>query len=73
MKSSGTILGIVLFSILVLGLQNIPQASAAQGDLGSIRDTLEFDAANGVTPQIIQVNGDVFSLQRRGFRFFRQI
>ena len=62
MKSSGKILGLVLFSILVLGLQNIPQASAAQGDLGSIIDTLEFDTANGVTPQIIQVNGDFIAV-----------
>jgi len=61
LKSSGKILGIVLFSILVLGLQNIPQASAAQGDLAAVIETLEFDMADGVTPQIIQISGDMFA------------
>ncbi|MCH8859568.1 MAG: hypothetical protein IH843_00200, partial [Thaumarchaeota archaeon] len=65
MKSSGKILGIVLFSILVLGLQNIPQADATAqtGDIGSVTESFEFSSNDDTTDtNIIQVSGDTFAV-----------
>ena len=53
----------LVFTVLIFGfIQNIPFAHAAQGDLGSIIDTLEFDTLDGITPEIIQINGNTFAV-----------
>jgi len=64
LKSSGKILGIVLFSILVLGLQNIQQADATAqtGDIGAVIDFLEFNTTDTTDTNIIQVSGDTFAV-----------
>ena len=53
-----SLFGGLVFGLLIFGfVQNVPLASAAQGDIGTIIDNLEFDTSFGDTPDIIQASG----------------
>ena len=39
----------------------------AEGDIGAIIDTLEFDVVDGANPNIIHVSGNVFAVAYKGF------
>jgi prepilin-type N-terminal cleavage/methylation domain-containing protein len=40
--------------------------TGAPGDISGILDTLEFDTANGLTPSIVHVSGDVYAIAYTG-------
>ena len=52
------IIGVLVFSVS----QSVPLSYAAQGDIGSVVDSLEFDTDIAITPQILQINGDYFAV-----------
>ena len=58
-----SLLGCLVFGLLIFGfVQNVPLASAAQGDIGTIIENLEFDILDGDTPDVIQISGDTFAV-----------